>query len=319
VRENHLAPPRSMIQVIILNLNAPDETGECLRGLSRSDLGDWKAMVIDNGSTDDSAQRLRAENPGLEIVEAGENLGYAAGCNLGIKLSTGKKPSHFFFLNNDARLEPAALRYLLEASRAHPRAGIVGPVILTSLPGEVIESFGMKCGFGSGRFYHRQFRKRMEQLDPRVRSQPVIEADALSGCALLVRRETIEEIGGFDEDYFFYFEDADLCRRAQKAGWQTILVPRAVVRHKGSTTIMGIDPALRVYYGVRNQLLLFNRNEPLENPVSRWLRNFNVIFLTLAYLFKSSQPSWLRAFAGWWRGVRDYFGKRLGKAGGWKV
>lgn len=301
-----------MIQVIIPNYNNARDTLECLGRLDGYHPGVLETLVVDNGSRDGSVPELRAARPGLSIIEAPKNLGYAAGCNLGIEATIKKHPDYFLFLNNDATIGPDALNRLLETGRI-PDIGILGPIILTCSPGKIIESFGMRCRWRTGRFYHLHFGHSLESLEASVLSRASIEADALSGSALLVKKEVIETVGGFHQDYFCYFEDTDLCRRAQKAGFRTVLVPGATAVHKGSSTIMEIDPALRIYYGARNQLLLFNRNEPIPDPLSRTFRNFNIISLNLAYaLFRSELPK-APALRMWRRGVTDYYRGSFGK------
>ncbi|MCX5867825.1 MAG: glycosyltransferase family 2 protein [Proteobacteria bacterium] len=301
------------IQCIILNYNNCQDTLVCLDFLRKQSWKNLDILTIDNGSMNNSAEEIRRHHPGSEIIESPKNLGFAGGCNLGIKTSIERKPDYFFFLNNDALVESDTLSLLVKTGQNNPHIGMLGPLIFTSLPGFIIESLGMKCNWKTGRFYHRLHGKPQTQIRPDLRSRTSIEVDALSGCALLVKRKVMEKIGGFDEDYFFYFEDADLCRRAQKAGFQTVLVPAATVEHKGSSTITDLDPALRIYYGVRNQLLLFNRNEPYQNPVLRLLRDSYIISLNFLYIFFHSRLPKIQASKLWGQGISDYYRGKLGK------
>ena len=308
-----------LIQCIILNFNSARNTIRCLeslqnhRGPDQSIPIQLDTMIIDNGSTDGSAAWIRTHRPGCNLIELKENLGYSAGCNFGIKSSLGKNPDYYFFLNNDALVKPDTLSLLIETGQNRKEIGVLGPLLLTALPGIIIESFGINCTWKTGRFFHSHFGQPLEKLSPDLLARPFLEVDALSGCALLVKREVVEKIGGFDEEFFFYFEDADLCRRAQKAGFQTVLVPKAMVIHKGSSTISEIDPTLRIYYGARNQLLLFNRNEPYINPISRFARDLNIIGLNLIFtIFRSKSPQ-SGAVPMLFKGIIDYYYKRFGK------
>ena len=302
-----------LTQIIILNLNAAEHTLQCLEAVTRSEHSSFQILVVDNHSRDDSPHRIRAEFPDVEVITAPDNVGFAGGCNLGVRHTLGANPDYFFFLNNDALVDPAALSLLVESGEHEPRAGVFGPMLVFHQPGYIIESLGMQCNWKTGRFRHLHSGLPIDRVPPEILSRPYIEADAVSGCALLVQRRVIEQIGGFNEDYFFYFEDTDFCRRAQQSAFRTLLVPRARVRHKGSATITGINPALRVYYGMRNQLLLFNRNEPMENPAGRLIRDAHIITLNLAYLvFRSGLPR-LPALRMWARGISDFYRNRLGR------
>ena len=191
-------------------------------------------VLADNGSTDGSVQREAAAREGIRIVETGGNLGYGRAANLGVRATTAE---FVVVANPDIEWEPGSLDALLSAARRWPQAAAFGPLIHTP-EGAIYPSARALPSLGRG-IGHALFgwwwpsnpwtaAYRVEREEPRERT-----AGWLSGSCLLLRRDAFDAVGGFDPNYFMYFEDLDLGDRFGQAGWQNVYVPSAAVCHTG--------------------------------------------------------------------------------------
>lgn len=239
------------VAVVILNWRHPQETLTCLRSLAASDYPAWEALVVDNASGDESVPCIRAGFPQALILETERNLGFAGGCNVGLRYALAAGFPYIFLLNNDVEVEPTALNTLVAAAEAHPRAGILSPLILYA--------DGSRVWFAGA--YRRRFLpgismpayRRRKRISPHPRP-----TDYATGCAMLLRREMLQGVGLLDESYFMYWEDWDLSERARRAGWQVLLIPTAVVRHHVSAST-GEDAPAKWYYLGRHLPTFYKR------------------------------------------------------------
>jgi GT2 family glycosyltransferase len=172
----------------------------------------------------------------------------------------------------------------------------------------VVQSLGMRYTVTTGRMRHHAFGRRHDTLTiPALR-----EVDGVSGCAMLVRRAVFEQVGLFFEDYFFGFEDLDLCLRARAAGFATACVSSAVVAHEGSVSIGPASPQ-RIYYATRNHLLLAARTSPNGRSVARSIRIASIAALNLAFaLIRTSVPR-REGLSAFWHALTDHRAGRYGR------
>ena len=206
--------------VVIVNWNAGGALLDCIASVLAAGPG-VEAIVVDNASTDDSLALARARHPEVRIVETGANLGFAAGANRGAAVARGDV---LVFLNPDARIEPRAIDVLVEALGSTPRAGIAG--------GGLLDAAG-RWQPGAARFHpvaHLLLDTTPGRLATRGRREPYV-VDWVYGTFMAVRRDAFRQLGGFDESYFLYGEDLDLCHRAAALGLRTIHVPGARAVH----------------------------------------------------------------------------------------
>lgn len=219
--------------VVIVNYNAGGHLTDAVR--SAVAAGASEIVVVDNGSSDDSLALLEASSSGwpLRIVRNGKNVGFAAGCNVGVRASSA---GAILFLNPDCRLEDGALAALLGVLHSDPRIGMVGPLLLNPdgseqrggrnlLPTPVsgfARAFGLTWLGGAFRDFN---------LNGTPLPTAPIEVESVSGGCMLVKRAAIAAVGLWDEGYFLYCEDLDLCMRFGRAGWRIVFVPQARATH----------------------------------------------------------------------------------------
>ena len=217
--------------IVIVSYNVSDRLRDCLRSLSGQ-----RVIVVDNASSDGSAAMVHTEFPTVELVANTDNRGFAAACNQGIAAST---EDFILILNPDTVATPVALQILLDVMRTESRAGACGPRLLNPdgslqpscrrfpiLPRLLLDELGFGNLFPHSKFFggYRMTWWAHDQL---------LEVDQLMGAALLLRRAALEQVGTFDERFFMYFEEVDLCLRLRDAGWKVLFVPGAEVMHHG--------------------------------------------------------------------------------------
>jgi N-acetylglucosaminyl-diphospho-decaprenol L-rhamnosyltransferase len=227
---------RPVLSVIIVSYGTRDLTLTALESVRiRRHEVELEAVVVDNASPDDSADAVEREHPWVTLIRAPENRGFAAGANRGAREAAGE---WLLFLNPDARLTDGAMTGLLAAARNLPRPGAVGPRI--EGPRGTESSVGRY--YGPWRDLVRAFAlyrifpgvRAFEDVHLRRLPAETTPVEWVTGAALLVQAQAFREVGGFDEDYFLYVEDMDLCYRLAGQGRRNLYVPSVVVHHEGS-------------------------------------------------------------------------------------
>jgi GT2 family glycosyltransferase/glycosyltransferase involved in cell wall biosynthesis len=241
------------ISVIVVNLNGRFLLDDCLDSLTSQDYPQDRVEIIlvDNGSTDDSVPFVRDTYPAVRIVEAGRNLGFAGGSNLGTRFAGGE---YLAFINNDARADRRWLRALVDALGNASESACLASKILDQ-DGKTIDFVGTAMGL-SGRAY---------QIDEGMPAAPgyydePCELLAPCGGAMMIRRDLFHEMGGFDEDFFAYYEDVDLGWRLWSSGHSVLFVPQSIVYHKQHQTGSGFPVEQRYALGEVNALRTLIKN-----------------------------------------------------------
>ncbi|MGQ9626031.1 MAG: glycosyltransferase family 2 protein [Anaerolineae bacterium] len=238
------------VSIIVLNWNGLDDTLDCLGSLQRLDYPDVKVIVVDNGSTDEPGVVVRERFPGVTFIENGENLGYAGGNNVGLRCAMSQEADYALLLNNDTVVDPDFLRLLVEAVENDLTIGFAGPTIYYYDRPEVIWSAGGAIDWQRGNTRMVGVNEEdMGQFGTVPRT-----VDFITGCAMLVRRAVIEKVELLDERFFAYYEDAEWCARASRAGFKIVHVPQAKIWHKISPEAQADSPLVH-YYMTRNRLL----------------------------------------------------------------
>lgn len=233
-----------IISVVLVNFRGADDTITAIAELGKLDLPieRLEIVVVENASGDDSAARIRAAAPHVTLVESPVNDGFAGGCNLGVAHSTGEFVA---FLNNDARPDPRWLAAALERFAESPRIGAVASKVV-DWDGELVDYIGAGLTwYGMG--YKPLTGEPLPGKEP-GRHDVVFG----TGSAMVVRRDVFDELGGFDESYFMFFEDVDFGWRLNLRGWRFAYEPSSVVFHKHHASMTG--------YGSHKEQFLLERN-----------------------------------------------------------
>jgi GT2 family glycosyltransferase len=264
------------VTVIIVNWNSGSLLDECLACLKQQSYMPAHILVMDNGSTDGSPERA-LQVPGVTVRFLGANLGFATSNNLALSVCT---TDFVALLNPDAFPDKNWLMNLVSAAQTHPdvvafgsRQMIQGPLGIIDGLGDVYHLSGLVWRNGYGR--------------------AECTADDIPGkifspcaCATLYRRDTIVNLGGFDEDYFCYIEDIDLGFRLQLEGYQSMYVPNAVVHHIGSASTGGRHSNFSIYHGHRNLVWTFIKNMPgilfwMLLPIHVFLNLVSIVYFSM--------------------------------------
>ncbi|MFL6280520.1 MAG: glycosyltransferase [Vicinamibacterales bacterium] len=306
-RAKHAPAETTDVAAVVLNYQTADQAYLAVRSLQSSFAPPGDILLVDNHSADGSVpalQHLLKDTADIRFIETGDNLGFAGGCNIGIRAALARGARFVLLVNSDAILGPDALGHLRQAMEHHPDVGIAAPVLLSREEPDHVSSAGISFSQSTGRMRHRAAGRRFSALS----SDPVRRVDAVSGCVMLIRREVFEKIGLLDESYFFSFEDIEFCLRARAGGFETACVQDARAYHEGGRTI-GRRSAKRVYFATRNHLRLAART---GGRATRLPRLAAVAALNAAYALVSPESPRFAGVAAFARGVWHHLIGRYG-------
>lgn len=237
--ENHQSCQTS---IIIVSYNAREKLRRCLDSISKNLTADAEVIVVDNASSEGNAEMVGKDFPAASLIPSEINLGFAVGCNLGVRHARGR---YLVFLNPDTLVEDDSIQNLVRPLTENREVGIVTPKILLTDQPDVINACGTDI--------HLTGLSLCRGLGlPRQCFADFGEVSAISGAAFAIRRELFERLGGFDEDMFLYMEDIDLSLRARLAGWQTYYTPDCLIFHDYQLKVS----RLKVFWQERNRYLM---------------------------------------------------------------
>ncbi len=289
-----------LVSVIVPNWNGRHHLAQCLPSLRAQTFRDFKVIVVDNGSTDDSAMWLAQEYPDVRILQNPSNLGFAAANNQAIRATDAP---YIVTLNNDTQATQGWLAELVSTVESDATVGMVASQMLLADAPHVIDAAGIEVDW-SGTAWQR---RRGEAAD---RGDTLEEVFGPCAGAALYRRAMLDVIGLFDEDFFGYYEDVDLAWRARNAGWRCLYAPRARVYHAHSAT-GGQDPSRKRYLIGRNKVWTLIKNYPWPDVLLWWplIMGFELAAVLYALLIERDSASLRGRLAGW-RGVSHACRKR---------
>ena len=240
------------VLLIIVNYNGGEQLARAVLAVKRQTFTNYRLVIVDNASSDDSIAALRDKHPGIEVLSVGSNLGFAAANNLAVRLVGGTR--WIALLNPDAFPEPDWLSRLMAAASTHREyASFASQIVFDSDP---------KMLDGAGDEYHLSgFAWRRMHGSPATAAIKSLEVFAPSATAALYRKDVLDEANGFDERYFCYYEDVDLGLRLRLLGHRAFYVADAVVCHVGSG-ITGRRSAFVTYHTQRNRIWTYVKNMP---------------------------------------------------------
>ena len=228
------------ISIIIVSWNARDFLRGCVNSINETcqDL-DVEIIVVDNASSDGSAEMVRATFPEVTLELTGHNQGFAQANNIGIKMARGE---YYAFINSDVIVHPGCLAALIAFLQVHPDVGLVGPRVsggdgklqrtcrrLPTVWNTFCRAFALDSILGRWPLFSGR-----EMRHWNHESQD--EVEVISGCFWVARRAAVERVGGLDERFFFYAEDVDWCKRFRNSGWKVAFVPGATATHFGGAS-----------------------------------------------------------------------------------
>ncbi|MEI6599783.1 MAG: glycosyltransferase family 2 protein [Comamonadaceae bacterium] len=273
------------VAVIIVHWNCWDVLARCLDALAQQTWRDFSVTIVDNASSQPMPAQLLERCPGAVLVQNATNLGFAAANNQAVLQHSGNS-EWLALLNPDAFAQPDWLEQLMQASAAAPDCSVFASRQIDATHPELLD--------GDGDAYHISGRAwRIGHGQPIPQNKPAVEP-VFSPCAAsgLYRRSAFMQVGGFDEDFFCYFEDVDLGFRLQLAGYHCLLVRTAVVHHLGATSTGGQHSDFALYHGHRNLVWTYFKNMP---GALFWLLlplHLAINFFTLLHHAQHSKVIW---------------------------
>jgi GT2 family glycosyltransferase len=292
----HRLATTPVVWVVVLNWNRPKDTYLCVESLQASDYAALRILVVDNGSDVKKYEELCALGSGVGIVRSEDNLGFAAGNNIGIRHALDQGADYVLLVNNDTIVAPEMIGMLVEAMERDPAFGVAGPIIYYMDQPQEVWFAGYRI---KGELY---VLRRGLRLEPPL--QPVEDVDFVSGCGMLLRREMVERVGMFSPEYFMYYEDLDLCLRAKRAGWRIACVTGASMWHKVSASSGGSESPMKQYHQVRSSLIFYRRyTRGVMFLVNMSLRLAHAAYSLLRYVVRGTLN--LAMLKHYFRGVKE--------------
>jgi len=244
------------VTVIILTWNGKDLVLDCVKSLQKCTYPNFKIIVVDNASQDSTVDALQtAFGDSIEIISNPRNEMYAGGNNVGIRRALVGDAEWLLLLNNDVEVDPGLLDALVSVGTSDLRIGIVGPKIYFREPPDMVWFAGGELSLWGRGSRHIGIRQIDQGQFDRIR-----DVDYVTGCALLIRRSVIDEIGLLDESFRMYNEDADWCLRAREAGYRVLYTPEGKLWHKISSSAGGQLSLFKIRHRVRSQWLFLKKH-----------------------------------------------------------
>lgn len=277
------------LSIILVNYNDRRHIEACLSSLQENVPSvEHEIIVVDNASTDGSRELIARSFPAVRLIANADNAGFSRANNIGAKESRGE---FLLFLNTDTVATPGSIGGWLDHLRADPSIGAVGPALLRG-SGAVQVSFGKKVNFPA-QLWQKLF------LNPVYgrflkKSAGTRSVGWLSAACLLCRRKAFEQAGGFDENFFIYFEDIDLCLRLREAGWKLVYIPGTRIFHEGGATTSPRRDFSRYQYR-KSQLSFYRKHSPgISLSLLRASLKVNLVFLFIRGAFRGEEGARLR-------------------------
>lgn len=249
------------LSVIIVSWNTREYLLPCLESIFKKEGGiSQEVIVVDNGSQDGSREEVKKKFPFVHLIENKKNLGFAKAANQGLEKASGK---YLLLLNPDTQVKHGAIERLVSFMESHPEVGVVGGQLLNSdgsrqnsianFPSLATELFNKNL---LRWFFPTRFPgKERDYLEP-------IEVDSVIGACMMVRRDVLEQVGSFDEDYFLFLEETDWCYRIKRKGWKVFHLPQAEIIHfQGKSAENEMAKAKIEYY--HSRYLFFKKHRGL--------------------------------------------------------
>lgn len=272
---------KPLVSILIVNWNGKDFLEDCFNTLLKISYKRIEIILVDNASTDDSVSHIGKMYPTIRIIENKKNLGFAQGNNIALKKAKGDA---ILLLNMDTLVEKTFLDNLVSRLYSQKDIGAVQPKILLYPQTKMIDSIGAFL-LPTGALYHFGREKNSEKEN----YNKSMEIFSAKGACILFKKEVLKKTGLFDDDYFAYFEETDLCQRIWLAGYRVIYEPRAIIYHKGGAAANKMASSYITFHAYKNMILTYLKNFSLKYllrimPISLFLYEC----ASILYLFKGN-------------------------------
>ncbi|MDI6786324.1 MAG: glycosyltransferase family 2 protein [bacterium] len=301
------------IAIVLLNWNFADDTIECINSLKKVDYKNFKIIVVDNGSANNSWKTIEDTfKSEIILIRNEQNLGFSGGNNKGIEQALNDKVDYIFVLNNDTIVDKEILKELVCFMEDNPQAGIVAPVMFFyNRPDYIWFAGGImdrNTGIGDHIGYGEKFSSKFDKI---------IECNFLTGCGMFFRSKVFKEVGLFDTAYFHTSEDADLCFRVMDQGYKLYLNPKARLWHKCAASLLNlaknksfIHPSSYIYYEVRNRLLFIKKNHQKGTLIKSL---YKIIYFHLYEIYELIKNRNFKSIVTFFYGIWDFALGRFGE------
>ncbi|BAY77151.1 putative glycosyltransferase [Nostoc linckia NIES-25] len=250
------------VSIILVNYNGAEILPDCLNSIQKFiDIPSYEIIVVDNASSDGSVELIAEKFPQVQLIKQTQNCGFGAGNNAGAKVARGE---FLFLLNTDTIINYNILPHLIDLMQADSQIGIIGPKLLNpdgSFQISVSPALGIK-GEYEARQMHLNYLNNSERNSIEQKFQQIQEVDIVVGAAFFIRSSLFHKLNGFDENFFMYFEESDLCQRAQYKGYKIIYTPHVSLIHLKGYSIQKSANAMAIEYR-RSQLYFYEKHRPL--------------------------------------------------------
>lgn len=235
------------VHFVILNYNSSEDTIECLQHLEKITYPNFKVVIVDNASTDQSVMKLRPFCENHTLIESKRNLGYANGNNIGIKFALQESAAYICILNSDVEVEPDFLQPIIDMMGKDAKIGLCGPCICEYKEREKVQAMGANINLFTGLTQRKHKGKDYASIE-----MEAVEVDYLGGACFVAKAEVFHRVGFIPENYFLFFEETEFCLRVKRQRYKILCYTGSRVYHKGSATISK-------YGGLSYFLLNYNR------------------------------------------------------------
>jgi len=283
------------LSIIILTWNGVRHISDCLELVQKSTYQNYEIIVVDNGSKDGTPDLIKNNFPNVKLILNKTNLGFTGGNNIGIKQARG---DIVFLLNDDTKIHSNLIEVLVQELKSSPKIGIVGPKIYFMDEPDKIWFAGGKIDWVKSDSFHLG----RNLIDKELINDSKKEVDFITGCALMIKKEVIDKIGLLDDKFFAFYEDADWCQKAKKAGYKVVYIPFGGVWHIKSATASTVfmDDIRGKYFRILSRYLnssIFLKWKNYRNRFVFFMRHakfiYKIIFLIKFIFIFTPKFLWL--------------------------
>ncbi len=300
-----LEAPR--VAILVVNWNKKNDLLNLMEALKRLDYENREIVVVDNASTDGSVEALRGGYPEVSIIENRKNLGGTGGFNTGLNHILQKHKGRYkyvWLLDNDALVDPVALKELVRTAESDPSIGLAGSKIMNPRdPGMIVE-LGADIDWKRG-----VVRPLMKNTPDRDGLEDLYDVDYVAVCSALVRVSALERVGVMDERYFIFWDDMDWGVTFRRNGYRVVAVNRSVVYHPAFTEKGPLSPAM-TYYAFRNPLLMFSKHAASTKRISSLSHRGRRAIKKIFFFWATGRPHTMKVMM---LSIVDFFRNRWGQ------